>query len=235
MEDLTGLDWTASQPVSSTQKPPPMNPVSYYPSLRPTPPLSGRSTPSSIKPSETGFKPPQNLSSRSNNATPAPDSFANLVAFSPPQSTSSGSSLKNLSLQEQQKLLQEKREKKEHLRKNQLGTGFGARDGEFLDNLGNGRVIPSRVAAPPSYTGTDEYGGQKLSSAINKPFAAIGEASHQQSLKNYGSLLSAFNSASPLRPSSSGGILPPNIKSDRIKEKNGSKNGELGIIYSGPI
>ena len=236
MNDLTGLDWSASQPTPSAKKIPPMNPVSYYPSLRPTPPLSGRSTPSSVQPSENGFKPPPYPNSRSNHTTPASDSFANLVAFSAPQS---GSSLKNLSLQEQQKLLQEKREKEERLRKGQSDTGFGTRDKEFLDSLANGRATPDRIAAPPSYAGTDEYGGQKLSNAINKPFAAIGGAPRLHSLKNpendEGDLLSAFSPLRSLKPLSGGGKVSSNTNGAQYIGTNSKNQGQPGINQSWAI
>lgn len=192
MDDLSGLDWTASKPNPSTQKLPPMNPPSYYSSLRPTPPLSGRSTPSSLQNPSNGFKPPPNpnpnSSSRNNGSTPANDSFANLVAFNSPQSTVNVGSTKNLSLLEQQKALQEKRGKEESSQKNGLNTSFGPQDGDFLESLGNDRLAPNRIAAPPSYAGTDEFGGQKLSNAINKPFASIGGGPRQHSETSNSSL-----------------------------------------------
>lgn len=192
MDDLSGLDWTASKPNPSNQKLPPMNPPSYYSSLRPTPPLSGRSTPSSLQNPSSGFNPPANPnpnpSSRSNGSTPANDSFAKLVAFNSPQSTANAGSTKNLSLLEQQKALQEKRGKEEGSQKNSLNTSFGPQDGDFLESLGNDRVTPNRIAAPPSYAGTDEYGGQKLSNAINKPFASIGAGPRQHSETSNSSL-----------------------------------------------
>lgn len=233
MDDLTGLDWTASQSALSTKKLSPMNPVSCYPSLRPTPPLSGRSTPSSIQPLENGFKHPPNPTSRSNNTTPANDSFANLVAFSAPQSRSS---LKNLSLQEQQKLLQEKREQEGRTRKGHLDTEFGTRDREFLDSLGRGRATPDRVPAPPSYAGTDEYGGQKLSSAINKPFSVIGGTSSHHSLENFendqGDLLSDFNSSRSLNPWRGGGKVPSNTSRGQYIKQPSKNQGEPGITHS---
>lgn len=203
-----------------------MNPPSYYSSLRPTPPLSGRSTPSSLQNPPNGFKPPPlpNPSSRSNTSTPANDSFAKLVAFSSPQSTSNTGSLKNLSLLEQQKVLQEKREKDESSQKNSLNTSFGSQGGDFLDNLGNHTATPNRIAAPPSYAGTDEYGGQKLSTAINKPFASI-EGGLQQHINrihdnNENDLLSDFDSSSVKISDSSRGVLP-HVSGFRALETNG--------------
>ncbi|MCJ1426091.1 hypothetical protein MMC29_003993 [Sticta canariensis] len=238
MDDLSGLDWTASNPNSTTQKLPPMNPPSYYPSLRPSPSLSGRSTPPSILNSSTGFKPPQipspnpnpnlNSISRSNNSTPVNDSFAKLVTFNAPQSTANGGSLKNLSLLEQQKALQEKKKKEEDSQNNHLNTGFGPQDGDFLESLGSGRVTPNRVVAPPSYAGTDEYGGQKLSSAINKPFASIGSRPRQQSGRIHDNgendLLSAFESSSSVKISNSSHGLASNDNGVQARESNGGNH-----------
>lgn len=238
MDDLSGLEWTASNQNSTTQKLPPMNPPSYYPSLRPTPPLSGRSTPSSIQNPSNGFKPPPNpnptptpnpnSSSRSNNSTPANDSFAKLVAFNAPQPTTNAESLKNLSLLEQQKALQEKREKEKGLQRSHRSTGFGPQDDDFLDSLGNGRVTPNRITAPPSYAGTDEYGGQKLSNAINKPFASIERGPRQQSDMTHDDgekdLLSAFVSSSSIKISNSSHELSSDVSGIQAIESNGDNH-----------
>lgn len=237
MDDLSGLDWTAPNasnpaPTIQNQKLPPMNPPSYYPSLRPTPPLSGRSTPSSIQNPSNGFKPPPNpnpnSTSRSNNSTPVNDSFAKLVAFNAPQPTSNLGSPKNLSLLEQQKALQEKREKERGVQNSHHNTGFGPQDKDFLDSLGNGRVTPNRITAPPSYAGTDEYGGQKLSNAINKPFASIGRPPRRQGDRLHDNsekdLLSAFESSSSTKISSSSHGLSANVGGFQVIETNGSSH-----------
>lgn len=218
MEDLTGLDWTVSHLTPKVQKPPPMNPISYYSSLRPTPPLSGRSTPSAAETSGYAFKPPPKPASRSNSSTPANDSFANLVTFNTPQSSANGSSLKNVSLHDQQKKILEKREREQTLRNKQLAPVFGHLDGDFLESLGSGRRTPNRITTPPTYTGTDEYGGQKLSSAINKPFISIGKASRHPDSKAYKNsevdLLSVFDSPSPAQKLN-------RLSTDKLSSSNG--------------
>lgn len=234
MDDLSGLEWTASNPTPATQKLPPMNPPSYYPNLRPTPPLSGRSTPSAILNPSNAFNPPPNpppnpiSSSRSNSSTPVNDSFAKLVAFNAPQPTTHAGSLKNLSLSEQQKALQEKREKKDGLQKKHPNTGFGPQDGDFLDSLGNGRVTPNRSAAPPSYAGTDEYGGPKLSNAINRPFASIGGGSQQQNDRTHdhdeNDLLSAFESSSSVKSPNRSHRPSSTVSGVRATETNGGNH-----------
>ena len=161
MDDLAGLDWNSSKPTPS-QKPSTAN---YYPSLRPTVPNSGRSTPAT-----QGLfnltKPSSSVPPRSNSSTPANDSFASLVSFKSAQSAA------NLSLQEQQRRLEEQNAK-QHRQPDTLVTGIGSDDGAFLDKLGSGRTTPNMVTSPPGYAATSEYGGHKLSSAINKPFDGI--------------------------------------------------------------
>ncbi|KAL8922293.1 MAG: hypothetical protein Q9208_005263 [Pyrenodesmia sp. 3 TL-2023] len=137
-----------------------MTQSSYPYTLRPTPPLSGRSTPliaAESKPSTNGI-------SRSNASTPANDSFANLVSFNAVDPN------KNLSLQERQKRLQEERTKQQQ---EKVGSVFGRPDEEFWEKLGSGRSSPRPVEAPPKYAATEEYGGHRVSKTINKPFAGI--------------------------------------------------------------
>ena len=202
MDDLVGLDWAAS---SSSSKPPPMNNGNYYPALRPTPPISGGSTPALQNSLSSSTKPTANTSALSKSTTPANDSFANLLPFTTTQST------KSLSLQDQQRLLQKQREKEEQDRQKQFDTHFGSADNVSWSRLGNGRATPDRVATAPKYTGTDEYGGQKLSTAINKPFAAIAGAaasssSSRKSSEGLGDLLAAFDADTPVDSSSN---MPP--------------------------
>ncbi len=153
-----------------------MSSASNYPSLRPTPPLSGRSSPLPLQPAN---KPSSAAALNNKRVAPPNDIFANLVAFSAPQSE------KSLSLQEQQKALQEKkRSEQERAQENAYGVNVGNQDGEFWDSLGDGRARQNGAAAPPSYAGTDEYGGPKLSKAINKPFAGIADASRNSQKEN---------------------------------------------------
>ena len=220
MNDLTGLDWTASEMNTRPQKLPPMNPVSHYPNLRPALPLSGRLTPSSI---QNAFKPPIAPIPRSNNSTPANDSFANLVTFGVSQAS------KNLSLEEQKRDLEEKRAKEQWQKRKESVIEFRGQEGEFWDRLGNSSVTPNPTPAPPSYTGTDEYGGQKLSNTINKPFAALkstpGELRTKNHINDDVDLLSAFDSLPQYRTNSLNQIeeSPKNtrvVNTDWQKSKN---------------
>ena len=161
MDDLTGLDWNSSKQTSSQQT----SSANYYPTLRPTPPISGRSTPA--HPTTASSKPLVTGAPRSNNSTPVNDSFADLVSFNAPKST------KNLSLQEQQDRLVEERARQQKKLGSGINTNLGNQDAVFWENLGSGRTTPNIVTSPPRYTATTEYGGQKLSETINKPFAGI--------------------------------------------------------------
>lgn len=174
MDDLFGIDWTDSQktPGTKAQHLPRENSASSYPCLQPTPPISGRSSPLPPPPPQPASRLSSVAALPTKGATPSNDSFANLVSFRTPQSD------KTLSLQEQQKALQEKKlAEQERSRDIASGVNLGSQDGEFLDSLGAGQGRPNGTAAPPVYAGTDEYGGPKLSKAINKPFAGVEMAS----------------------------------------------------------
>ncbi len=171
MDDLAGLDWQSPKPILSQT----LSTANYHPSLRPTTPLSGSSTPAIQAP----FGPPKSLSSvpaRSNSSTPASDSFANLVSFKGAQSTP------NLSLQEQQRRLEEQRDQ-QYRRPHAPTKGLGSDDGAFWEKLGSGRNTPNTVMSPPAYAATSEYGGHKLSAAINKPFEGINHSSNREGRK----------------------------------------------------
>lgn len=206
-----------------------MNPPSYNASARPTPSFSGRSTPSSLQNTTYSFKAPLNEISRSNNTTPANDSFANLVSFTP-YPTDSLRSLRTLSLGEQQKALEEKRRREGTLPEKSLDRAFGAHahDGDFLESLGSGRVTPNRIALPPAYAGTDEYGGQKLSTAINRPFAAIEGATSQQDVKLRNINNSALDTSPQFDSPTGMGIFPSSGSNDKSKGTNGSNSREKG-------
>ena len=161
MDDLTGLDWNSSKQTSSQKT----SSANYYPTLRPTPPISGASTPA--YPPAASSKPLVVGAPRSNSSTPANDSFADLVSFNATKST------KNLSLQEQQNKLAEERARQQKGLGGNNNTNLGNQDAAFWENLGSGRTTPNIVTSPPRYTATTEYGGQKLSETINKPFAGI--------------------------------------------------------------
>jgi len=143
MDDLSGLDWSASNATTSN-KPPPTNAPSFsYPSLRPTPsPLgSGRNTPLSAQgPGSFVNKPP---AQKPAGQKPAQDSFSSLLSFGAAKNTA------NLSLKEQQERLQAEKLKKEEERRQHAQAHYG--DGQFWDTLGSNRSTPlptSRTASP---------------------------------------------------------------------------------------
>ena len=188
MDDLTGLDWNSSKQTSSQKT----SSANYYPTLRPTPPISGRSTPA--YPSAVSAKPLVVGAPRSNSSTPVNDSFADLVSFNGPKST------KNLSLQEQHdKLAEERARQQKGLGKN---TNSGDQDAAFWETLGSGTTTPKIVKSPPRYTATTEYGGQKLSETINKPFVGIHDVTSRKQQDAATSveedLLSGFSVASTI-------------------------------------
>ncbi|KAI4173429.1 MAG: hypothetical protein LQ343_002962 [Gyalolechia ehrenbergii] len=160
MDDLVGLSWTLSTSEDSKQKPAPVSQSSYSYMLRPTPTLSGRTTPLTA-PSN---KPPANGIARSNASTPANDSFADLVAFNAAYPS------KNLSLLEQQRKLQEERAKQQ---RGYVESQSGRQEEELWEKLGSGNCSPNVVASPPAYTASEEFGSRKLSATINKPSASI--------------------------------------------------------------
>ena len=196
MDDLSGVDWAPSKSSSVGRQHPPAS-GNYYPALRPTPSASGSSTPSAFSQIGGTGLPSNNVPPRSNGSTPANDSFANLVAFSSHQST------KTKSLQEQQKWLQEERAKQEAEKRKLFDARFGSADAASWRALGDGRTTPNRITAPPTYTATSEYGGQKLSKIINKPFAGIPAPPPSKSPAiNDDDLFSSFNASAPVDTSS---------------------------------
>ncbi|MCJ1473614.1 hypothetical protein MMC13_002265 [Lambiella insularis] len=202
MDDLAGLEWSSSSSVTAA-KPLPMSNGNYFPTLRPTPPISGRSTPALQNSANPYPKPAANSNIPSNTATPSNDSFANLLPFNATSAT------KNLSLQEQQTLLQKRKARQQQEHEERADTHK-----VVWYQLSNGRATPNRIISPPTYTGTDEYGGQKLSAAINKPFASIStttRAAPQPSVNN-GDLLAAFD-AETLVDSSSNFPIPSDSQS----------------------
>lgn len=103
-------------------------------------------------------------------------------------------------------MLQEQRGKQELDRRKRYDIPYGIQDTSIWSKLGDGRATPDRVTSPPTYAGTDEYGGQKLSTAINKPFAGIDMASAAKSKRtmsaNEDDLLAAFDAKAPVDSSS---------------------------------
>ena len=226
MDDLSSLDWNGSKaaPRGQQTSAPKGN---YYPTLRPTPPLSGRSTPNQVSLPSSAQKPASNAPTSSRGSTPANDSFANLVSFNASQST------KNLSLQEQQQKLQEEKTRQEADRRKAFDSQFETRTSSksLWSALGDGRTTPNRQTSPPTYTATSEYGGQTLSKVINKPFAGIPPPSSSPApspvTDSEEDILAAFNASAPVDKSSH---MPAPSKGTSYESKvNGSlQPGQIG-------
>ncbi|RMJ21740.1 UBA TS-N domain protein [Aspergillus sp. HF37] len=135
MDDLSGLNWSANSNSSNgAGKPPPMSSSHLFPSM---PTTSGRSTPLSGSPA------PSNPLSKP--ATPANDSFANLVSFN------SSNPDKNLSLVERQKKLQEERARKEAENRTRYEAQYGTQNNQFWDSLEQaGSKPPAAAPAQPA-------------------------------------------------------------------------------------
>ncbi|KAB8303979.1 hypothetical protein EYC80_005332 [Monilinia laxa] len=135
MDDLNGLDWSATSNIKPNKVSP--GTANYYPALRPTPSPanSGRNTPLSTQGSGA-------LKSLAPSKTTATDSFSNLVSF--------GSSKTNtLTLQQQQAKLQEEKRRKEEEQNRQYDAQFGnAQFWDGLGNTGNGVAGLSSVPSP---------------------------------------------------------------------------------------
>lgn len=212
MDDLAGLDWSAS---SKQQQP--SNPPTAFPTFRqnPTPQLSGRSTPLStplsaqqsgagaLSAGNRSFKAP------SKPATPANDSFASLVSLNTSKPATS-----NLTLQERQRQLQEEKTRQEAQRNKQYDAHFGT-DARHWDSLGSGKSTPEPAAASIRRPSPNPFGGQTLSQTINKPFSGLDTASKRpmKSPPVDDDLLAAFKSTAPVDASSH--FPPPSIGSGR--------------------
>ncbi|ROW16017.1 hypothetical protein VPNG_02662 [Cytospora leucostoma] len=147
MDDLAGMDWSASTSTASnpSQKKPPMNSSSAFasfPSLQPAPSpfASGRNTPLS---SNASGQPSGGVKASAPAASkPAKDAFSNLLSLGSAKTTA------NMSLAERQKQLEAEKLKKLQEKQKQQVAAYG--DGQFLDALGqsssSGGV--SRTASP---------------------------------------------------------------------------------------
>lgn len=133
MDDLSGLDWSATSSVKNTKPVPIMN--SFYPTLRPTPSpqVSGRNSP--LLSQGSGLTAPQPVTSK-----PATDSFSNLVNFGGAKSNA------NLSLRERQEQLEAEKRRKEAEQKKQMQSQYGG--GQFWDSIGQGSTAASRTVSP---------------------------------------------------------------------------------------
>ncbi|KAM0328673.1 hypothetical protein ACHAQA_005085 [Verticillium albo-atrum] len=179
MDDLSGLDWSASSSKQAPKAPSIPPGANYYGSAQlnpsPSPFQSGRNTPLSTqsKPST-----PPIAQSKPPPAAPAAaaDSFSNLLNFGGPAKPNA-----NLSLRERQERLEaEKRQKAEEKRK-QAETSFGS--GQFWDTLGSNSA--SRTASPalvpppppPQSNGKQADADDDLFAAFNKD-TKVDNASH---------------------------------------------------------
>ena len=221
MDDLVGLDWSSTS-AQTTSKPQPSTTSNYFSTLRPTPPISGRSTPAAVTSTKAPSTAPTKPSIPGAKCETSNDRFANLIPFTSTHST------KNLSLQDRQILLQEQHAKQELDRRKELDKQFGSLGSITADHLVNGRSTPERVIPPPSYTGTSEYGGPKLSAAINKPFASIPNGSIPASRRKVGEteddLLAAFDAATPVDRSSNYPV-PSDRRGNAIVDQKSEPNG----------
>ncbi|CRG87282.1 Auxilin-like clathrin uncoating factor SWA2 [Talaromyces islandicus] len=145
MDDLNGLDWSSGPKEAG--KPPPMSSSSLFSTMRASP-TSGRSTPLSA-----ASIPASNPKPPSKPATPANDSFANLVSFG-----TSGASNSNLSLLEKQKLLQEQKARQEAEKRNQFEAQYGGQNAQFWDSLDQAPKQPATArSATPTPAADDDF------------------------------------------------------------------------------
>ncbi|KAL1597008.1 auxilin-like clathrin-binding protein required for normal clathrin function [Paraconiothyrium brasiliense] len=214
MDDLAGLDWSAPPKQQSS------TPTAFPPFRQsPAPQLSGRSTPLSAQQSGAGAVAggPRPFKAPSKPATPANDSFANLISGNSSKSTTS-----NLSLAERQRQLQEEKQRQEAERQKQYDAHFGASSSTFLDNLGSGKSTPEPAAAGFQRSTQTAPAKQNLSSTINKPFAGLDTSIKRplQSPPADDDLLSAFNASAPVDASSH--FPPQPFSSGRSTPANGT-------------
>lgn len=139
---------------------------------------------------------------------------------------------KNVSLQEQQKRLQDEIVKQQGEQRKQLDAHFGAEQAASWNRLGDGRTTPNSLTSPPTYTATDEYGGQRLSRIINKPFAGIPNGpipTATSPADTEDDILAAYNASAPVNSSSH--TPPPSNKGGMDSSKPSANHVAL---TSGP-
>lgn len=217
MEDLSSVDWAPSK-GSAYQGPGPKG--NYFATLKPSPPVSGRSTPSNFTAGALNQKPMSGSSTGSKSNTPVNDSFAGLVSFNSSHAT------KNLSLQEQQRAIQERKGKAEDERRRQFDNHFGGSQQTSLSANLSRSSTPAGAVSPPAYSGSQQNDGVSLSKLINKPFAAIPNGTiSNASPQDDEDLLAAFSSSAPVDKSSH---MPP------VQDSNhGQLNSLSDLEFSG--
>ncbi|KAI1340867.1 hypothetical protein F5Y15DRAFT_34704 [Xylariaceae sp. FL0016] len=174
MDDLSGLDWSSANAGKGTKPPPmnPLNPPSFYPSLRPTPSpqASGRSTPLSTQGSGIN-------ASRPPPSKPAADSFSNLVSFSGTKSNT------NLSLRERQQQLEAEKRQKDLDQKKKLQSQYGG--GQYWESLGQGSASASRTASPAIASPGSGIGAQNVQKDDDDLFAAFNRDTKVDNASHY--------------------------------------------------
>lgn len=177
MDDLSGLDWSATAPSKGSSPNPPigMNQSTSYPSLRPTPSpqISGRNTPLSTQGSGVN-------ATRSATSKPATDSFSNLVNFGGAKSNA------NLSLRERQEQLEAEKRRKAEEQRQQMQAQYGG--GQFWDNIAQGSAGASRTATPsaaPGLSGIGAQNGQKKNDDDDDLFAAFNKNTKVDNASHY--------------------------------------------------
>ena len=214
MDDLTGVNWAPSKPSAKANGQQQETRGNYYTTLRPTPPVSGRTTPSTTV--AASQKSLGNTLSGSKGSTPGNDSFANLVSFNAPQSSG-----KNVSLQEQQRALQEKKFKEEEDRRRQFDNHFNRAFGSLSTNV-SGSSTPARVASPLVSQSLQQPTQQRpleLNSDgfVNTPVGQSKSINGKDEAEE--DILAAFNSSAPVDKSSH---MPP-----VAEMKSGNTQGSL--------
>lgn len=188
MDDLAGLDWNTSKQVSSNAAPPSQT-ANYFPSLKPTPPTSGRSTPVL-----------KNLSKApalsANSSTNQNDSFASLLP-----SFNNSHTTKSLSLKEQQVLLEDQRKRKAigqsrqwnslgiHSTSTSVSVSRNASPAPFsvqaLNSNPSGQRLPVRSAIPLSQRTNHNEGASHPSQETSDILAAFNSSTPVHSSTNF--------------------------------------------------
>ncbi|CAG8975177.1 hypothetical protein HYALB_00004238 [Hymenoscyphus albidus] len=169
MDDLNGLDWSATPSANSNKAP--QGTGNYYPSIRSSQPAQfpGRTTPLSNQasglsrpPASSPFAPPKSAS---------PDLFSNLVSF--------GSSKANtLTLQQQHEKLQAEKRKQEEEKRRQYDAQFGgSQNWESLGNRTQSPALQPTIASQSSASAPKPLPttfARSLSPAVNSGNVANG-------------------------------------------------------------
>jgi len=194
MDDLTGLDWSASS-NKPANKAPVTGAGNYYASIqpKPAPTLSGRSTPLSAQTSGA-FKPPVAGIQKSS----TPDSFSNLVSFG---SAKQGN---KLTLQEQQENLEAEKAKRAAEQRKQYESQFG--HSQFWDRLS---AKPQTLSSTPVATSRSSTPPISSISLKDGRFSGTSNGRNLSSSNDDKDLFTAFNADTKVDNSSY--YPPPNL------------------------